>query len=145
MNIYLDSSALVKRYIEESSSQKVREWIDKAISIATSQITRAEMSAVLARATRMGIINFADAYKTLESFRTEWPDIVRLSVTELTIHRADSLAWEMGLRGYDAVHLATTLLWQETISEPIYLATYDQQLWQAGKEVGLLVLPEEKE
>ena len=93
----------------------------------------------------MGILTHADALKALESFRAEWPDIVRLPVAELTIHRGDSLAWELGLRGYDAVHLATTLLWQETIGEPIHLATYDQQLWQAGKAAGLLVLPEEKE
>ena len=59
--------------------------------------------------------------------------------------RAASLAWEYGLRGYDAVHLATALLWQETIGEPVTLATFDRQLWQAGDQAGLTTWPPELE
>ena len=52
------------------------------------------------------------------------------------------MAWDFDLRGYDAVHLAAALLWQETIGEPVTLATFDRQLWQAGGRAGLSVWPE---
>jgi hypothetical protein len=55
--------------------------------------------------------------------------------------RADAQAWERGLRGYDALHLAAALFWQETLGEPVTLATFDRQLWQAGAAAGLEVWP----
>jgi len=70
---------------------------------------------------------------------------VRLQLTEIIVARADALAWEHGLRGYDAVHLGTALFWQDTIGDPITLATFDRQLWQKGEIAGLMVWPEDLE
>jgi hypothetical protein len=69
------------------------------------------------------------------------PDYVRIRVTETLVARTDSLAWQYGLRGYDAVHLAAALLWQEGLEESVTLATFDRQLWEAGKQSGLAVFP----
>lgn len=55
---------------------------------------------------------------------------------------ADHLAWEHGLRGYDAVHLAAALPWHEALGESVTVATYDKQLWQAAQSTGLVVWPE---
>jgi hypothetical protein len=41
----------------------------------------------------------------LQVFRTEWPDLVRLQLTEVVVAQAGALAWDLGLRGDDAVHL----------------------------------------
>jgi hypothetical protein len=46
------------------------------------------------------------------------------------------------MRGYDAVHLAAALIWQEALMLPVTLATYDKELADAGKKSGLKVLPE---
>ena len=54
---------------------------------------------------------------------------------------ADDLAWQYGLRGYDAMHLAAALLWQDGLEESVTLATFDRQLWQAGRQSGLAVFP----
>lgn len=67
---------------------------------------------------------------------------MRLRVDERTIERAEAYAWQFGLRGYDAVHLASAVMWQEASGEPVMLATYDRQLWEAAAQVGLQVLPE---
>jgi hypothetical protein len=53
------------------------------------------------------------------------------------------LAWEHGLRGYDAVQLASALSWQESVGEEIVLATFDQQLWEAAKRTGLKAWPDQ--
>ena len=52
MFLYLDSSALVKRYIEEPHSEEVAHLMDETLAIGTSAISRVEVGAALARAAR---------------------------------------------------------------------------------------------
>ncbi len=141
MILYLDTSALVKRYIIETETPAVTMLVAQAERIGTSLITRAEVAAALAKAVRTGILHSGDASQALTAFRGQWRDYERLQVTETLIARADALAWEHGLRGYDAVHLAAALRWQEALGEPITLATFDRQLWQAAEVAGLVVWP----
>ena len=77
----------------------------------------------------------------MQVFRAQWPRLARLQLTEPLLARADALTWEHGLRGYDAVHLAAALYWQETLGEPVTLATFDRELWRAGQQAGLAVWP----
>jgi predicted nucleic acid-binding protein len=68
---------------------------------------------------------------------------VRVQVTEALIARADAFAWEYGLRGYDAVHLAAASLWQDWMGERVTLATFDRRLWAVAEQVGLLPYPDD--
>ncbi len=141
MILYMDSSALVKRHVTEAGSARVEEIAANAALIATALISRAEVSAALAKTVRVGGLQKEEALASLEAFRVEWQNYLRLELTETTLSRADTLAWEQNLRGYDAVHLACALIWQETVNEPVTLATFDQQLWRAAQSVGLAVFP----
>jgi len=142
MILYLDASALVKRYIAEKNSPQVNAWITSADAVVTSLITRSEVSAAIGRAHRMKLISYDDALSALETFRKEWGKLQRLPVNEVTVERADSLAWEHNLRGYDAVHLATALLWQETIGSTVIVATFDAQLSEVAHRNQMSVLPD---
>lgn len=142
MILYLDTSALIKRYIQEPESPQVAEWIDDADAFCVSLIGRAEIAAALGRLKRMGALDEATANDTLNAFRDRWPTYVRLPVDEMTVARADELAWQHGLRGYDAVHLASAVLWREYLGEMVTLVTYDRQLWAAAQAQGLAVLPD---
>ena len=54
----------------------------------------------------------------------------------------DSLAWLHGLRGYDAVHLAAAMTWQDAFGMPVTLATFDRLLWKVAGQDGIgLVYP----
>ncbi len=141
MNLYLDSSALAKRYVEESGSENVLNWMDLADTIGTGLITRAEVVAAIIRATRTNRLTTQVSVKVISKFRQEWGDFHRIPINEELVARADFLACQHGLRGYDAVHLASALIWQEALMLPVALATYDQELAQAGRESGLQVLP----
>ena len=48
MIVYLDASALVKRYVEEAGSDEVASLIDGATVVGTSIVSRAEVAAALA-------------------------------------------------------------------------------------------------
>lgn len=143
MILYLDASALVKRYIAEPGMTEVAEAIAEAEAVGTSLISRAEVAAALAKAVRMGTLTRQEAASALQVFRSEWPNLVRVQATEVLMARADELAWELGLRGYDAVHLASALLWQDGMGERVAVATFDRQLWEAVEEQGMIPLPKD--
>ena len=135
--LYIDTSALVKKYFDEPGSADVRKCIASHTSIATSTITRAESAATFAKAVRLGTLTEAQAKSGHRLFVREWKDYIRIRITESLVARADTLAWTFALRGYDAIHLAAALEWHERIGEVIAVATFDQDLWRAAGEAGL--------
>jgi predicted nucleic acid-binding protein len=139
---YLDASALVKRYVTEAGSDEVIELTAKAPAVATALISRAEVAAALARAVRLGVLDDEGGRRAQKRFGREWPDFVRIPVTEALVARAETLAWEHALRGYDAIQLAAALTWRDSSGQDVVLATFDRQLWDAAPNAGLKVWPE---
>ncbi len=141
MILYLDASALVKRYVAEAGSTDVAAAIAAARLLATTVISRAEVTAALAKAVRLGYATRNAAAAGLADFEADWPDLIRLEVSETVVARAASVAWQQGLRGYDAVHLANALQWQEALGNPVTVATYDRELWRGAQTSGLVPWP----
>jgi predicted nucleic acid-binding protein len=139
--VYLDASALVKRYVAEAGSPEVEALINEARATGTALISRAEVAAALARAARIGLITREAGAKALQAFNADWEHLVRLQLGEPLAARAAALAWEHGLRGYDSVHLASALAWSESLGETVAVATYDRELWRGAKASGLSAWP----
>ena len=144
MIVYLDASALIKRYVAEAGSDEVAALIGEGSAIGTAIISRAEVVAALTKAVRMKLLARADATSALQVFRADWENLIRLQMTEFLVSRAEALAWDHGLRGYDAVHLASAVFWQDMLGEPITVASYDRQLWGAAKTAGLIAWPKSR-
>ncbi len=141
MILYLDASASVKRYVAEPGSAAVESLIGGAQAVGTGVLSRAEVAAALAKAARAGLVTRESAAKALQAFNADWEHMIRLQVSEPLVARAASLAWEHGLRGCDAVHLATALVWREMLGGPVSVATYDRELWRSAQASGLSVWP----
>jgi uncharacterized protein len=139
---YFDASALVKRYLVERGSQETIALTAESEMIATSIVTRAEIAAAFAKAARIGVVTHERARSAQRSFARDWPDLVLVPVTEALVERAGTLAWDHGLRGYDAVQLASALTWQEAVGTQIVLASFDRQLWEATPKAGLKAWPD---
>ena len=142
MNLYFDTSALIKRYIEENGSDYIAELIAGGAVVATGLTTRAEMAAGINRLFRMNSITQEHRSIALRDFRSDWHHYERIVISEELVARADSLTGEFSLRGYDAIHLACGLTWQDALELPVTVVTYDMQLKDAAKRAGLLILPE---
>lgn len=138
----MDASALVKRYVREPGSKEVVALTTDAAGVATALVSRAEVAAAFARAVRVGVLDGSSGRRAQRRFAREWPDFVRIPVTEALVARAETLAWDHGLRGYDAVQLAAALTWQDSVGEDVVLATFDRQLWETAPHVGLQAWPE---
>jgi predicted nucleic acid-binding protein len=143
MILYLDASALVKRYVAEPGTREVAEAIAEAEVVGTSLLSRAETAAALAKAVRVGALTRQEAASVLQVFRSEWANFVRVQATEIVGARAGELAWELGLRGYGAVHLASALLWQDGMGEGVTVATFDRRLWEAVAQRGMVPFPDD--
>ena len=142
MIIYLDTSALLKQYIQEAGSEDVEKLLASSEGTGTNQLTYVEMASAISRAVRMELISADEAQLTWEDFLVDWELLVRLDTSGQITKRAATLAWEHGLRGYDAIHLASALTWQDAIDTPITLATYDRELWSAAQKAGMDVWPQ---
>ena len=143
MILYLDASAIVKQYTGEQGFREVETVLAQAESIGTALISRAEVAAALAKAVRLKMLAPDAGIRAARVFRSDWLTLVRVPVTELVVARADAVAWEHGLRGYDAVHLATALSWHEAMGSQVTLATFDRGLWLAARRVGLSAWPDD--
>ena len=141
MIVYVDAGALVKRYVSERGSEAVTALMEEAAVVATSIVSRAEVGAALAGAVRRGVVDEPDGRRARLLFGQEWPAIARVPITEGLVARADALAWEHGLRGYDAIQLASAANWQDMVGLDVVLATFDRQLWSAAPRAGLRPWP----
>lgn len=113
MDIYfLDSSALIKRYVTETGSACVTNLIEPTTGnrVFVARITAVEVVSAIKRRERSGNLNATDAIASLTRFRQE---IVRnyrsVDISAKLISRAMNLADTHALRGYDAVQLAAAL------------------------------------
>ena len=79
--LYLDTSALVKQYVQEMGSKEVQKLIKSADHSGTSLITRTEMAAALARAVRMKLLPSSEARAAWNQFLVEWSFLSRLKVS----------------------------------------------------------------
>ncbi|MDW8215192.1 MAG: type II toxin-antitoxin system VapC family toxin [Roseiflexaceae bacterium] len=109
---YLDSSALVKRYIQETGSAWISGLFDPALhnEIFIAAITPVEIIAAIIRRARRGSIVEADALAACNAFRSDLASTYQIvELTDAVITRAMSVAETHALRGYDAVQLAAAL------------------------------------
>ena len=142
MITYVDTSALVKLFVAEEGSEATRDMLLGAWSVGTGLLTRAELGVALARGARRGLISEAQAQEARQRMQVAWPTWVHIAVDETLVSQAESLVWEHGLRGYDVIHLASALTWQEHVGHQVILATFDWELWEAAQQVGLGAWPE---
>lgn len=144
MIVYVDASALTKIYVNETGTEQTRTVVLRARQVGTALISRAEVASALAKGVRARVLEEAEARILQREFKKDWVNLVRLKVTELLMSRAEIAIWEHGLRGYDSVHLASALLWNDTAEEPVTIATFDDALWLASEKEGLFTFPDRK-
>jgi len=141
MILYLDTSALVKRYFSEPHSDAlISKWKD-AQEIVTSAIAYAEATAAFYRKMREGNLNEKILLETLAAFREDWKSFIRIQVTEDLNEIIDGIIGNHSLRGFDAIHLASAIGIRRILSESIVFACYDSRLLEAAQKEDFETFP----
>jgi predicted nucleic acid-binding protein len=129
--LYLDASALVKRYVAEEGSERLIAEMGAAEGWAICRIGYVET----ARAIRL-----ATGSAGVKRFLADWPSFDVIEVNASLAEQAVELAAAEDLRSLDALHLAAALL---IGSDRLTLATWDVRLHRAAQRRGLAVFPAE--
>jgi len=115
---YLDSSAVVKRYVAEAGSAWVRGICQEtANAIFLSELALVEVGSAFARRGRRGEISEDQRHDYLDMFVHDCVEDYHLIPAERpTIERGLDLTQRHTLRGYDAMQLACALAANEVLS-----------------------------
>lgn len=135
--LYLDTSALLKAFIAEEGTAKVRAWMQAADVLASSSIAALEVASALARLSREGASKAAIG-KAHAAFMESWKDFAQVDVDEV-LGEAARLVSKHPVRSLDAIHLASALRIQSSGHE-IHFACFDGRLNAAAHQEGLKVL-----
>jgi predicted nucleic acid-binding protein len=132
--LYLDTSALVKLYVDEPGRPAVVAQVDAAAAVATVRLTYVEARAAFARKRRDGGLDGRGLRHVVERLDGHWAAYTVGDVGEPLVRRAGILAERHHLRGYDAVQLAAAIeLHREGAA--VAFACFDDHLRRAaGRE-----------
>jgi predicted nucleic acid-binding protein len=124
--IYLDTSAVLKLVLPEAETPALELWLTERIGLPR----------VSSRLLRIELLRTVRRYAPT---RAERAHVVLSGIALASIDDAASAAETLGdplLRSLDAIHLATALAMQSTLSA---LVTYDKRLASAASAAGLPV------
>lgn len=139
---FVDTSALVKRYVNEIGSAWVRSWIEHPAvhSIVISELTTVELYSALARRRRDATLA-ADAVESLQNdflFHAEHEYLVILLQSQILID-ARRLVNQYPLRTLDALQLASAIHAPPMLDEPITFVSADPRLNEAAVAEGFTI------
>src|ERR1700693_997897 len=105
--LYLDASALIKRYLNEKGSRIVIARFESGEQIFTSMLSFGEVHATIARKLRSRELDADEIARLRELFERDW--LSGLSVLDLNLRTMSALprlAERFPIRARDAIHLS---------------------------------------
>lgn len=137
---FFDASAVVKRYVREAESAKIRPLLARG-EVAVSRLTEVEVASALNRLAREGVLTVPQRDRALAMFLD---DLTRWEVVEITAGVTAIAVRLLGrhpLRSSDAVQLAAALLLQAGLGVPLdAFVAYDARILTAAREEHFTVL-----
>ena len=141
MILYLDTSALVKRYFAEPYTDEILLLWRQATGIITSAVAYAESMAAFNRKKREVSLYEAVIRSVVSGFHKGWAGFIRVEVTADLNRHIDRLVDRYSLRGFDTIHLASSILVHERLAGDLIFACFDQKLLLAAQSEGLKTFP----
>ena len=132
MSLYVDSSALLKRYVEEPDSERFNGLLGSDQSWLTCRMTWVEVWRNLGRRLDPSAVSASRA-----AFRSDWDRFMVVEIDQTLAEDAGRLADLTGARSLDALHLAAV---QRVGPSGVALLTADLRQAQAARSLSWQVL-----
>lgn len=131
MTAYVDTSALLKRYVDEVDSDLAIEYLASDPVLVTSWITVVEVRRDLAR-----VLEGSALIDAQSQFSIDLDSFAMVTCDEPIATAAAEIGETLGVRSLDAVHLASA---QRLRSDELVFITFDLRQAQAARSLGLTV------
>lgn len=138
--VYFDASALVKLLVEEPGSDVAAALWDGCDAAVSSRLAYPEVCSALAAAGRNHDLPEDVLASCEQSWEDYWTAVRPVEFSARVERAAGRLARSRGLRGADAVHLASAL---EIDASHLVVAVWDRRLHAGAVAEGLIVAPQE--
>jgi predicted nucleic acid-binding protein len=132
VSLYVDSSALLKRYVDEPDSDAAESLLRSDSSLLTARHTVVEVRRNLAR-----LLDEPDAAAMRSAFMQDLEDLSIVELDPATCESAAAIAEVTGARTLDALHLAAA---QRIGGAAVPFLTFDLRQAQAARSLGLTVI-----
>lgn len=135
MNVYFDSSVLLRRLLKQSNRMEVSgHWKTQL----TSELTRVEMFRTIDRI-RLGNAASDQQVSVLVQELIQIFDRVNEIELSFSVLKRASESFPTFVTTLDALHLASAYLWREVNQEEVIFLTHDIQQGIAAKALGMQV------
>ena len=141
--LFLDASALAKRYVEEAETELVVETM-AGRPIAISRLSVTEVTSAICRRCREGDLPVEQRETALLRLDSERSAFHVVELTEEIATRAAALLRRHPLRAADSVQLASCLLLADELGTPARLLAFDERLVRAARAEGVDCLAVER-
>ncbi len=135
--IYLDTSWLVKLYVDEPDSERVRAIVDAQSPRIVGEIAWVEFHSAVERRRREGKLSAREATSLRARLRREWTAYTRVAVSRDVLTRAADLVARRPLRSLDALQIASALLVAKGAPTKPRFGAADARLRDAAEAEGL--------
>lgn len=137
MTLYLDTSSIVKLYVDEPAREDVQRLLSDASVVVTSQVAYPETRSALARRHREGALSAAAHQSAKNDFEAEWSLFAKIETSAALCSEAGNLAERYELRGFDAVHLASFAEMLRALHgmDDVQFSSFDDRLNRAARRL----------
>ncbi len=132
MRLFLDTSALAKRYVLESGSSELTELCRQADEIVLSYICTVELISALNRLKREGKLSSSEYKKIKKSFGEDLKGATIVELYPLVIRQAVQCLEKTPIRSLDAIQIASAM-----VSDCDLFLSADSRQTAAAKVMGL--------
>jgi predicted nucleic acid-binding protein len=134
LRIFIDTSALAKRYVQELGSEELEELFSSfETEVFTSTLAFVEFASAMGRKLQNREIAEADVSEAIRELEDDWYEVfVKIPLEDILAEKAAAIALEHSLTGADAVHLAAA----KVTDAELFVAS-DNKLIAVAKKIGI--------
>lgn len=134
--LYVETSAVLAWLLEEPTAAEVRESVDSAETVVTSELTWAEVERVVARGESSGSLRGADAQRLRGAVARQRSAWTSMAVSAAVLARTGRAFPMEPVRTLDALHLATALELTKAFPD-LRILTFDRRIAENAAALGI--------
>ncbi|KJQ54484.1 type II toxin-antitoxin system VapC family toxin [Microbacterium sp. SA39] len=133
MIVYFDTSAFIPLLLQEPGTPVAARLWDEGAAVFSSRLIIVETAAAIAMGQRMNRVSWSEADALREASGELLRQLTLIEAAPTVVEAAAELASRHGLRGYDAMHLASVSM---VLTPGVLIASGDHRLLEAALAEG---------